>query len=520
MDQKSITVLSSPESQACIDAIWTGRLVQSYAEGHKRVHFVPWGKDVTLRGSFWDHFDSNRLAVPRFLYSTSLVAWLTLLFVYSKATQTYSGLDGWEIALWVMLFGYILEDLNRWWKVRGLEALSIWLIVDIVQDALAAGAFGVRVVSFIYEDPDHTARYQLLAFQLLACLAPLLWMQLLKATDVFKFFGLVLQSLVRMLQETGIFLVLLVLIGVGFAQALFSLDAADGGRTENAGHLVLSTLLSGLLGGGMSFDLISEFGQPFSEILLYSYSLVAILFLTNILVALLNNAYTDVCDDADDVFAAYFATKCIGLIRAPDQYVYPAPLNLLEIFLIAPLEWVLSRRAYQGLNKVVQTVLFVLPLTAIAVYESRVYERVFASGSIRLEMLGELGSAEQDSEAQAMAAAIRSQSTEDPSSSGEVGGQDLVISRVAFKQLVATFPTIKGGSEFDSDGDATTGEVGGGDGDEDGEAGGDVKAGVIASRQAELLAELLSQVQSLRAEVKELRGGAQETTVKGIKKEP
>lgn len=202
VDQSSITFLSSPEAQACIDAIWTGKLVQSYSDGQHLVHFVPW-QPKHNSNSLFDYFEPARLAVPRFNYSVSLVSWLILLGVYSIATQTYSGLDGWEIALWLMLAGYIIDDLNRWWKVRGLEALSIWLIIDVLQDILATVAFAVRVVSFIYEDVDHSTKYQRLAFQLLACLAPFLWMQLLKATDVFKFFGLILQSLVGMLQETG-----------------------------------------------------------------------------------------------------------------------------------------------------------------------------------------------------------------------------------------------------------------------------------------------------------------------------
>lgn len=196
MDQQSVTFLSSPEAQSCVEAIWTGSLVQSYVSGrHDHVHFLPYR--ATGQGSFAEHFDPKRLAVPRTLYAFGLITWIIFLAVYSLATLEYTGLDGFEIALWIMLAGYILEDIVRWWKVRGLEALSIWLIVDLLQDSLAVAAFAVRVVSFIYEDPDHTAKYQRLAFQLLACLAPFLWMQLLKAFDCVPFFGNILNSLVR-----------------------------------------------------------------------------------------------------------------------------------------------------------------------------------------------------------------------------------------------------------------------------------------------------------------------------------
>jgi hypothetical protein len=37
-------------------------------------------------------------------------------------------------------------------------------------------------------------------------------------------------------------------------------------------------------------------------------------------------------------YLAFFAAKTAELVRAPDSYVYPAPANLVETFLIAPFE--------------------------------------------------------------------------------------------------------------------------------------------------------------------------------------
>jgi len=45
-----------------------------------------------------------------------------------------------------------------------------------------------------------------------------------------------------------------------------------------------------------------------------------------------------IVDDAEAQFLAYFAGKTVSMIRAPDVYVYPAPFNLIETFLVAPLE--------------------------------------------------------------------------------------------------------------------------------------------------------------------------------------
>lgn len=50
-----------------------------------------------------------------------------------------------------------------------------------------------------------------------------------------------------------------------------------------------------------------------------------------------------VVEDAAAEYLTYFAGKVGGMIRAPDEYVYPAPFNIIEILLIAPLEWVPAR---------------------------------------------------------------------------------------------------------------------------------------------------------------------------------
>lgn len=46
-----------------------------------------------------------------------------------------------------------------------------------------------------------------------------------------------------------------------------------------------------------------------------------------------------VIDDAEAQYLAFFASKTVGMIRAPDSFVYPAPFNLIEIVFIAPLEY-------------------------------------------------------------------------------------------------------------------------------------------------------------------------------------
>jgi len=83
---------------------------------------------------------------------------------------------------------------------------------------------------------------------------------------------------------------------------------------------------------------------------------VTAIVLLNVLISLFSSAYSDVCiltvcprvdheltgsqvvDDAEAQYLAFFASKTVGMIRAPDSYVYPAPFNLVEVFFVAPFE--------------------------------------------------------------------------------------------------------------------------------------------------------------------------------------
>jgi len=52
-------------------------------------------------------------------------------------------------------------------------------------------------------------------------------------------------------------------------------------------------------------------------------------------------SFLQIVDNAEAQYLAFFAGKTIGMIRAPDSYVFPAPFNIVEIFLVAPFECVI-----------------------------------------------------------------------------------------------------------------------------------------------------------------------------------
>lgn len=422
IDQNCVPVLASIEARRATQAIWEGTLVQKYSAGGY-TYFEPYDKKED--GAFLSHFHPSRLGVPKYSYITNIVLWIFFLAIFTVQTRTFKSFDVFEAILWIMAAGYLVEDASRWVKMGGLGAVEFWTVMDLFTDGLLFVSFCFRVASFVSHG-KRSDSYELRAFQFLACVAPLIWVQLLKVFDGFVYFGTLTVIILRMFKESAIFFTLLALVMVGFGHAFLALDAADESRVDNVAVKIIDVLTQSLLGGA-DFELTNEdaFGYPYGHILYYAYCFVTAVILLNILIAFFGTAYSDVVDSADEVYAAFFCQKVVAMVRAPDQFVYAAPFNLLEAFVIAPLEWVLPHETYAKLNYSVQSVLFALPLMCIAFYESRVARN---GGSIRLPLL----EAEENDPTSSMLEGTQ----EDPIVPELDGSGGMQISRTKFDEIV------------------------------------------------------------------------------------
>lgn len=115
-------------------------------------------------------------------------------------------------------------------------------------------------------------------------------------------------------RESAIFFILLFIMAIGFAQALYALDTADG-ETNSTGFLVNSLLQALLMspdyGDYMQPD--PRFGYPFGLIIYYSWCFIVGIVLVNVLIALFGSAYSDVSDNATDEYLTFFAGKTVDL---------------------------------------------------------------------------------------------------------------------------------------------------------------------------------------------------------------
>ncbi|KAJ7786312.1 hypothetical protein B0H16DRAFT_1355621 [Mycena metata] len=376
IDAHCTIFLSSSEAQDVVNSLWRGEIIQQNNKDHD-IDYVPYA-DLRAGSSFFGRLDPSRLSVPRYQNMFRIVVWLFFLFVYSQAvrqplerSQGPRQFDEWELILYTMALAFLVEDINRLYKLLKFvtyKAYNFWMIVAFVTDGILTAAFILRVAGMTGPE-EKSANLRLKSFQILSFAAPLLWMKIVTVFDGYKYVGTMQICVARMLQESGIFFALLSVLTLGFGQGLYALDASDG--TAERSSTIVNVLVQALL---QSPDYSKFEASPAGLTLYYLWGVITCLILLNILISLFSSAYSDVVDDAEAQYLAFFASKTVGMIRAPDSYVYPAPFNLIEVFLISPFElfWrcSISQSAYAKLNRVVMIFVFFIPLTMIAFYES------------------------------------------------------------------------------------------------------------------------------------------------------
>jgi hypothetical protein len=152
------------------------------------------------------------------------------------------------------------------------------------------------------------------------------------------------------------------------------LDQEDG--KLDATNFVVQAMINAVM-GSPEFDGFDNFAPPFGLILYYIFTFIVIVLLLNILVALYNSAYEDITEHSIDEYMALFAQKTCQFVRAPDENVFIAPFNLIElVFLVIPFEWWMDKDNYERLNDYVMAAIYSPLLLVTAALETRVAHKV------------------------------------------------------------------------------------------------------------------------------------------------
>ena len=317
------------------------------------------------------------MRVPQYQNALQIIISLIYLGLYTGAINTINpdgDLDIVEGLLYLFTLGFILDECGKFYKV-GRYYIGFWNIFNSTLYSLLLVSFVLRMVAFGHPYGSHERQdLNTISYDFLAFSAPMFWMRLLLYLDTYRFFGAMLVVLKVMMKESAIFFALLIIVLVGFLQGFIGFDQTDQAITQVG--FVVQQMLNTIM-GDPAFDVWSNFAPPFGLILYYIYNFVIIVILLNVLIALYNSAYEDITENAIDEFLALFSQKTMQFVRAPDENVYIAPFNLVEIVcLILPFEWWMEKSTYEYLNDIVMGVIYSPLLLVTAFAEVRTARKV------------------------------------------------------------------------------------------------------------------------------------------------
>ncbi|KAG8627226.1 hypothetical protein KVT40_004709 [Elsinoe batatas] len=373
VDLHALRVIGSSGYQKCNDYLWRGWLVQDDEDPSR---FVEYKEKAST--DYWVHFDPDRMRVPLYQNALQILISLAYLGLYTGAISTINqdgDLDVVEGILYIFTAGFLLDELAKFWKV-GYWHLSFWTAFNLTLYALLTTSFITRMIGLGFApDTDKRIKYNTLSYNFLAFSAPMFWGRLLLYLDTFRFFGAMLVVLKVMMRESLIFFALLIVVLIGFAQAFIGMDQADD-NDVTAASFVFQSLINAIM-GSPEFDGFDRFAPPFGLILYYIYNFIIAVILLNILIALFNSAYEDIYENAIDEYMALFSQKTMQFVRAPDENVFIAPFNLIElVVLVLPCEWWMSKPLYEKVNDYVMFAIYSPLLLITAAWETHVAVKV------------------------------------------------------------------------------------------------------------------------------------------------
>jgi len=374
VDLHALEVTGSSGYQKCVKYLWRGWLQQ---DDKNAGTFVPFkGRDDT---SYWAHFNPDRMRTP--LYQNTLQISISLIYLglYTGAINTVNedgDLDVVEGILYLMTAGFIFDEFAKFWKV-GIYYFSFWNAFNSCLYALLTASFVIRMMAIAHspdEDDERRVELNRLGYHIFAFSAPMFWMRLLLYLDTYRFFGAMLVVLKVMMRESLIFFALLIVVCIGFLQAFIGLNQVEG--NDSITSFILQAMANSVM-QSPEFDGFDDYAAPFGLILYYIFTFVVMVILLNVLIALYNSAYEDITGNADEEYMALFAAKTMQFVRAPDENVFIAPFNLIEVFfLILPFEWWMDDHTYERLNHYVMGIIYSPLLVFTAAYEAREAKKV------------------------------------------------------------------------------------------------------------------------------------------------
>lgn len=162
-------------------AQWKGWLVQDVDDPSQFISY----KDAANK-SWWVHFEHDRIRAPKYQNMIQVLISVLYLILYTIAVNTVNArgdIDFVEAVLYILTLSFLLDEAIKFWKVGSLY-ISFWNSFNLTLYSLLVVSFALRIVALANPvDSDGRKDYNILSYNFLAVIAPLVWSRMLLYLD-------------------------------------------------------------------------------------------------------------------------------------------------------------------------------------------------------------------------------------------------------------------------------------------------------------------------------------------------
>lgn len=333
--------ITSDVVQSVTNGLWTGRIMYwktIEAGAKKSVHVYN-----PLELVDW----YSRLRVPRYRAFFMMINYSILLTLfYVLLFQKHQNGDAVliEVFLNIWFVGFVLDEVSQAREAGSFAQYfaDFWSFFDLCIVVFFMMFACLRGLGILF----HNNSYTDLSYDILSLEAVLLVPRLFSFLSISPYFGTLLPCLRDLTVEFFKFLVLIVIISMGFLTT-FSFLGRDNFSFHDMSWLLIRVFFGSSFAGFEAAPKISPlFGPP---LMLIFVTLTNILLVT-VLISILSERFSRIMHNAKQEYAIHFLSTVIESVNTSDRvsYFYP-PINILSV-VIRPLRVVYDHDTYRALR--------------------------------------------------------------------------------------------------------------------------------------------------------------------------
>ncbi|KAF1950289.1 hypothetical protein CC80DRAFT_554517 [Byssothecium circinans] len=369
---ESKTLLSSSACQKVIDAVYRGRVVYTPTTfldilpdhyKHKPISLYDPRKAPLL--------NQYRLIVPRTRYLIEVTQFVVLLALYCFAMieQNHADFTSAEALFMVYAAGWTLDEccsmLEHGWTVHTQE---LWAFLDLTFVAVYLCYFFARIYAWTVGNTDYGRQ----ALDILAIAAPILFPRLAFNLMPENMLFIALRAMVK--EFTALSLIAVWCFG-GFLLSLkwLSMGAAHVDSVDSPNTITVSKWMLWIWFGldGTGIEKAPAFHEVLGPALMVVYAFLGNTLFLTILISILSNTFSQIAADATSEIQFRRAVSTFEGVKSDSLFAYFSPFNLVGLFVLLPLKFILTPRWFHKINITIVRILNAPLLLCIAWYERR-----------------------------------------------------------------------------------------------------------------------------------------------------